>query len=93
MEDRLKRIENDIAALHRDMKAANETNAEVKKSVTALDGKVTPLKAEFCRDMAAMETSLLKWIFGTMIASMGTAVACAGLAEAIGKMIFVNKVP
>jgi chromosome segregation ATPase len=122
MEDRLKRIETDVADLRNDMKAANEAIAEVKGAVTALRGDVNTLrgevngrftaleteirgneatlraeagtqKAELLRAIEASENTLIKWMVGTMIASLGTAIACAGLALAIGKVIFVTKVP
>ena len=115
MEDRLKRIETDVADLRTNMKAANEAIAEVKGAVTALRGEfngrftaleteirgsVTTLraeagtqKAELLRAIEASENKLIKWMIGMMIASLGTAIAGAGLALAIGKVIFVTKVP
>ena len=97
MEARLTRIESDVAELRKDMKTANEAIAEVKGAVKALDakfeGQFTALRAEIRATSSSLESRLIKWMIGTLIASMGTAMACAGLVLAVGKLIFVTKVP
>lgn len=57
-------------------------------SENQLDVRVETLQWKFRRDMAAMEVRLMKWVLVTMIASMGTGIACAGpAAHAIGEMM------
>jgi predicted nucleic acid-binding Zn-ribbon protein len=73
MEDRITRIEADVAELRKDMKAANQAISEVKGDVRALRGEVRG-------DLAAMEAKLVKWMVGTML-------ACASLAFTIAKTV------
>jgi hypothetical protein len=50
----------------------------------ATKAEVTALKGEFKADMHAMESSLIKWIVGTAIASVAVA---SGMASVIAKFV------
>ena len=41
----------------------------------------------------ALEAKLIKWMIGTMLAKIGTTIACTGLALALAKAFLGNKVP
>jgi hypothetical protein len=102
MEDRLTRIETDVAELRKDMKAANEAIAEVKGTVTALrgefNGRFIALEAEIRgsvgtlrAEASSQKAELLQAIAGsetTLIKWMvGTAIACTALALTIAKTV------
>jgi chromosome segregation ATPase len=119
-------VQLDVRELRHGLNAANESIAEVKRSVTALDGRITTLetrmdgkflaletkldasiagletkldaqgkslRAEIQASSAALESKLIKWIIGTTIASIGTVIACTGVALAIAKVLFASRVP
>ena len=81
-------VQADVRELRTDLRnglaAANESIAEVKNSVTALDakceGQFAALRAEIRATSSALESKLIKWIIGTMI-------ACTSVALTIAKTV------
>lgn len=90
-------VQLDVRELRSGLNSANESIAEVKRSVAVLETKVdhqgTTLRAEIQASSAALESKLIKWIIGTTIASIGTVIACTGVALAVAKVLFTSKVP
>jgi hypothetical protein len=91
MEARIARIESDVVHMREDignihldlrdlrgdMKAANDSIAELKGAVVGLIGSISTLDAKVDARIHGLETKIIKWIIGTVLASATLAFSIA----------------
>jgi hypothetical protein len=87
MEARIARIESDVGhikvtlkELRGDMKAANESIAGLKVGLGELKGGIGVVRQEIKTQIHALETKMIKWVIGTVLAT-------GGLVFSIGRFL------